>query len=98
MKYPGAVALESHVRSLVDDDAFALDAHAHRRGAEVDADLSRQHQPNISLVQAMPGRRLGIEPDALDARAHRRQLAHHVLVAALDMPGVAQDAIALGAQ
>src|SRR5205814_3207468 len=97
MKGPGAVPLESHVRWLIDDNAFALDAHAHHRGAEVDADLSRQHQPRTSLVQAMPGRRLRIEPNALDSSAHRRQLAHHVLVTALNMPRIEQNAFALGA-
>src|SRR5207249_7649219 len=50
------------------------------------------------LVGAVAGTGLRIDADRLDARAHRGQLAHHVLVAALDVPRVAQKALTLGAE
>src|SRR5438094_9756990 len=50
------------------------------------------------LVGAVTGTGLRIDADGLDARAHRGQLAHHVLVASLDVPRVAQQALTLGAE
>src|SRR5881628_1809968 len=50
------------------------------------------------LVRAVTGARLWIDADGLDASAHRGELAHHVLVAALDVPRVAQQALTLGAE
>src|ERR1700687_4112597 len=41
---------------------------------------------------------LGVDRDPLDLRADRGQLARHVLVAALDMPGVVEQALAFGAE
>src|SRR5438093_6658934 len=50
------------------------------------------------LVGAVTGTGLRIDADGLDARAPRGQLAHHVLVASLDVPRVAQQALTLGAE
>src|SRR5258708_29449250 len=41
---------------------------------------------------------LGVDGDPLDLRADRCQLAGHVLVAALYVPGIAEQALAFGAK
>ncbi len=90
---PRAIAIDRHQRRLVDDDALTLDVDEHRRGAQVDSYLLAEQL----LVGALRAGAVRVDRHFFNLRADRSQLAGHVLVAALDMPGVAKDALALRA-